>query len=312
MAKAKKNKQAAAKPKAKPRASTSAFSAVSAAERYAQLLADPCNADLVPSPIGDGGGSLVVRFERDFIIGNGATETAAALAWCPGEPAVVVPGTALTGEGVTFSWVTASPVANFTPGWPFIDVNASQVRCIAACAQVYWPGSELNRQGIISMSRAGADTLSTANNQVPTIRSTANYIQRTPEGVAEIVWRPNEYDTYYSEPGAEGFATAIGKKKTALVITGAGLPAAVGLRVRLVAVYEYIPRVESGFKLTSRGHAGGLTLGSVLNKLDSRGDWMYNAVHTGARIGQAMFGGVGSIASLANGAMRIGKMIASY
>jgi len=176
---------------------------------------------------------------------------------------------------------------------------------------VYWPGSELNRQGIISLSRVGADTVAAANNQVSNFRTAANYVERTPAGVAEIVWRPNDSDMLFAEPGSEGAATPLGQKKTAILITAAGLPVATGIRIRLVAVYEVIPRVTSGFKLSSKGHQAGITLGGVLNMLDNKGgDWMYNAVHTGAKLA-SHFGGVGGILSIANGAARIGKQLLS-
>lgn len=286
------------------------FNLDGAARTYAALLADPCNSDLVPAPIGDGGGSLVVRMEQDYIIGSGATETAAAIMWIPGMPGVYVPNTPLVSDSTTYTWVLASPLNNFVPGNAFLEANAGQFRCIAGCMQVYWPGSELNRQGIISLSRTPAEL--PASNQVSTYRSTAQYIERTPEGYSEIVFRPNDSDMLYSEPGAEVGSSATSMKRSAIVVTAAGLPVATGVRVRIVACYEYIPDVTSGIKLASKGHPAGITLGTVLNALDRTGDWMYNTARMGARALSSMAGGVGGIMSLGSGAARLGRLMLSY
>nr|WRQ65487.1 hypothetical protein [Tolivirales sp.] len=286
---------------------TPRFNLPAAATAYAKLLADPCNASLVAAPIGDGGGSLVVRMETDFLTGQGAGATATAIMWAPSMPGCYYTNVSLPTDGTAFTWQTATPTNAFIPGIDFLNNNAGQFRCISGCMQVYWPGSELNRQGIISMSRVGAEL--PATNTVTAYRSTAQYIERTPEGFAEIVWRPNDADLLFSEPGAEDSASATGQKRSALVVTAAGLPAATGIRVRIVACYEYIPKVSSGLKLSSRGHYGGITLGSVLNTLDRTGDWMYNTAHQTGRALSSIAGGVGGILSVGAGASRLGALM---
>lgn len=283
------------------------FDVAVAAKRYAQLLADPCNAPLVNSPIGDGRGGNTVRFETDFVIGNGATNTGTAVAWVPNSPGVWVNDVALTTDFTNFAWTT-SP--NPAPGGAFVTAQATQFRCISGCVQVYWPGSELNRQGIISLSHTGGEIMTLTANTTSALRINATYVARTPAGFAEIVWRPNEYDTLFSEPVAE-VATVNQRKKSAIVVTAAGLPVNTGIRIRIVAVYEYIPDITSGMKLAASGAPSGVTLGTVLGMLDRTGDWMYNAAHMGAKALSSLSGGVGGMLSLGNGAYRLGRAMLS-
>lgn len=96
------------------------------AAKYASLLADPCNGPLVSGPFGDSGGGLISRFESDFVINNGATETGSFLAFVPGSCSTYISTTAITTDSVGF--VTASSSTIEAPGYNFLNSNAVQFR----------------------------------------------------------------------------------------------------------------------------------------------------------------------------------------
>lgn len=288
---------------------------VTAAEaQYAKLLADPCNGPLVSGPFGDGGGGFVSRFESDIIINNTLLQTCAALAFVPGEPKVFTSGTNLTIEDQVITWSDGSA---FTPGFGFLNANASQFRCLAACIQVYWPGTELNRQGIVSVGQASGEAVLTDGVLTPReLRIASTYVERTPAGMMELKWRPSEYDTMWSEFNTEreGVIPALVGKKSAIFVSGAGLPTDVGLRVRIVAVYEWKPKMSIGSGLvvpTGYGQVKQGSLQGTLAWLDSLGDWMYSSAHTVGVTASKLAAGVGSIMSTATGAARLGRAMLS-
>lgn len=281
-----------------------------AASRYARLLADPCSADLVPGPFGDGYGGMVARFEKEFVINNSSTDTASAFIFHPFSGLVAWQTTPLVDDTTTIAWtVSGAPVTH--PGNVFLTANASHARPLAACVQVYYPGSELSRSGVVSLGQYAAevvsDTVAVAN-----LRTTANYVCRTPADVAEIVWRPNQADLLGREPlpaGSLNTSNMNGLNTTSIIVTGAGLPVSTGLRIRVVAVYEWIPDPSSGLKNTVVRNTGTVTLGNVLGALDRTGDWMAGTARAAGRAMSSLAHGVASMYQLGNGATRLGRAL---
>lgn len=270
--------------------------------RYARLLADPCNGDLVAGPFGDGLGGMVARFEKEYVINNSATDTAAFITFEPISCCVRINNAPLTSD--TDVITSVSLLTQSWPGYDFLFANASHVRPLAACMQLYWPGSELNRQGICSLGRYPAEFHNDANLTVARLRTQANYIKRTPADCFEIIWRPTEADL----EGRELSATpAVFTGSTALVGTATGIPVSTGIRVRIVAVYEWMPDPASGFKntvvVTPRPHR----LADILAFLDRTGDWMSGTATAAGKAMSSLAGGVGSIMALGNGAARLGR-----
>jgi hypothetical protein len=250
---------------------------------------------------------MVARFERDFLIGGEANNTAVAFGIVPSDPrsyGVFQP--ALTDGGVV-QWTDNFYAAN-TPGRQFLVDNAQAFRAISCCMQVYWPGKELDRAGVISLARVNAEIF-TFNTTVADLRSNAHYIERMPAGCAEIVWRPSEFDLQMTEPEGTGASTPAGRRLSGLCLTASGYPVTTGIRVRVVTVYEWIPKQTSGFKLGASNVETGVTLGGVLSALDSAGQWMYHSGHAAGRAMSSLAAGVGSIMSVTNGANRVGRAL---
>lgn len=281
------------------------FSSLCASSKaYAALLLDPCNGPLLPGPFGNGNGGLVARFERDFTIGVGALETAAAVAFIPGMPTVY--NAATTSDTAALAWSQDTTKA---PGTSYLGTNAIQVRCLSACVQVMWPGSELSRQGIISLGQGGAGGISSAITQIGQLRAAAQATERMPNDMLEIKWRPNDFEqNWNSAAGILGTPSNDELDKwSALYITASGMPASVGIRVRIVAVYEYIPRpdVMSGATTNIAKPSNTDTLGRVLSALDATGQWMISRGYMAARAASSLYAGVGAVYNVGAGVARI-------
>lgn len=219
-----------------------------AALEWAMLLRDPCNAKLTyPCYPGGTGGTVLIRLEADSIIANGATETAAFGAFIPGIGASLANATPQTSDTAPGSLLQAN--ANIQPGATFISANANALKCVAACVQLSYPGSELNRAGIVGIGVVPATTtvnaLATAsgggniNSSAQAARIACQHVERMPAGVVECKWFPGEADA--SEISMLNYPTSYGSLfngRNAILWTASGFPVSTGVRVRCVAVYE--------------------------------------------------------------------------
>lgn len=275
---------------------------------YAALLADPCNGPLVSGPFGDGSGGIVARYERDIIINNTATDVAAAFIWSPALLNAQVSSVPITNDSAAITFIPIS-----TPDIPalsFMTTNAGHCRCLAACVQVYWPGTELNRSGIVSVGQFPSDIVTDAVVSTADLRTASPYVERMPAGMVELKWRPTAYETTWQRPGVIAETATEWDKFTSLVVSAAGIPVSTGIRVRMVGVYEWVPRPGTGSGLTTihRTTVKTGSLSSILGALDRTGDWMYNGAMKAGHALSSLAHGVGAIASLTNGATRLGRL----
>lgn len=248
------------------------------------------------------------RFERDIVINNTATDVGAALAFIPGLAQAQISSAPITNDTgvITFTPLTSTDV----PGFSFLTTNAGQFRCLAACIQVYWPGSELNRQGIVSLGQFPADIVTDAVVATSDIRTASPYVERMPEGMCELKWRPTAYETTWQRANNVVDTATDWDKYTAITLTAAGIPVSTGVRVRMVAVYEWIPKPGTGSGLTTihRTTVKTGSLSNIIAALDRTGDWMYNGAMKAGHALASMARGVGAIASVTNGAQRLGRL----
>lgn len=278
--------------KSKARGSVSATAALDgAAKRYAQLLNDPCYSNLTP-PIYEGSGSgILTRFESDFIVNGTGTDTGAFIAFAPGSlgTAATIGGSVAGATGAITS-DTGSIALQLTPArQPGVGLTPSMAaaRCISACMQVSFVGSELARAGIVSVGQMVwndlAGTISTSS-----LRALSSTVVRIPDGEVEIKLRPSSLSSK--------FVPVIGtndsdlQSQPVLVATMAGIPTSTGMRVRLVAVYEWMPISASGVIVpeTAASHSNN-TLNQVINFLDNRvPGWSVRLLSAATKIAPAM------------------------
>ncbi|APG76245.1 hypothetical protein 3 [Changjiang tombus-like virus 4] len=268
-----------------------------AERKYAHLVADPCNGPLSAGIFGDGSGGVISRFETDGIMGDVAPTTASALVFVPAAAAGWTSGKPSDGDAPVWNGVTSSLI----PGRDFLNANAGQFRCLAACLRIYWPGTELNRQGIVSNLQTTADIVNNSNASVGAIRASSTYVQRMPEDYTELKWLPSEYELEMRAPGVIAASQEF-SRFSALVTTTSGVPSATPIRWRMVAVYEWVPRVSTG--LSSMNTAASVPAGSfqrVTQALTSIGNWAYVSSHQAATAISSLLAGAHAAGTLASG-----------
>lgn len=259
-----------------------------AARDYAALIADPCNAKLTSTIWNGSGGSFVSRFESDFIIGQGAGVTCAALVYVPNSNVVWVSDVALLTDS-TAMHLAESPGAG--PGYQFLE-NAGNIRAVASCVQLSFPGTEVDRSGIVSggvMSFGSvapyvltAEGGESAVTKVGSLRSLSQHTERMPQDMMEITWSPGSGDMRLApakfqptdEADIERYA-----ESNAIVVTASGFKAAVGVRIRIVTVFEWTPSSGDGFVAAVEVPKSSNTLNDVLRAIPaSKGTaWWINA-----------------------------------
>jgi len=253
------------------------------AVEYAQLLKDPCNGPLVHSTFAGSGGSLITRFEYDFIANTGATETCSMGYFAPNfivnsntfnSLGFAPAATPLTSDGVTAQ--LGNNLAGQQPGQAFLLANASAYRAISACIQVSWPGTELNRGGIIGLGQSTLGQFTSTLTAPSYLRALSSHVERTPDGVLEIRMVPNQQSESWLGPGWGSAPEGGMQDMPALFWTAAGLTAGVGLRVRCVVVVEWKPKQAIGMMVNNADQVANVssnTTNNVLKYMYRFGEW---------------------------------------
>jgi len=235
------------------------------AAAYARLLADPCGAPLTHPLYAGGEGGILVKAESVINIAAGASETGVLMHWTPG--AIGSGNTELLTSAPAGDSATAT-AASSTPGKTFLNDNATGVRVVAACMQVTYLGTELNRSGTIAMGRTQGSLIDPTNTVSLSGLSTAlEHFTRTPDSTLELRWVPANMDQSFTDPNV-ATPTQERDRKSALTLSASGLVAASGLRIRLVAIYEYQPLRTLGIANPSSSRAySSWSLDDVLNSV---------------------------------------------
>lgn len=239
--------------------------------RFAAVLNDPCNAPLARPVYPTTGSGFLQRFEADYVVGSDGGSTCGAVAFAPG---CLINGgyagyTQLTSANVNNAMYLAKvggPAmpdtdtaacdwrvlgASQSAGQLFLGANAGAARPVACCLQVYWPGAELSRQGFVSLFRGQPSDLGVQTGNNPTVaqlRAASPLVMRTPQDKAEVKWQPEEGDTAFASVNTQASVAWNRLVNGSLGMVGctwSGFPANVGVRIRLVVVYEWLPIIST-------------------------------------------------------------------
>jgi len=289
-----KNSQPPPKPKKKVTVPRNLLDRDAAA--YARLLNDPCRAPLAHPLYPGGEGGILARFESEATHFDGALITAGVLVWCPG---VFGPagGLAYHQSAASSTASTLATLPTEQPGYAFLQANASAVRIVSACMQVYWPGTELNRQGFISFGQVSGALLSEglagAVTSADNVRPLLTNHSRIPESMIEIKFRPFSGDMVWTDPSINDSVSAT---NGGMALTAYNLPVATGYRIRFVATYEYTPKFNLGVAAQPMSKANSAhTVTDVINELDKNPDWAYGfgqKVAYATKIGSSIYQGM--------------------
>lgn len=249
-----------------------------AAMEYAHLLVNPTTGPLVSGPFGDDNGGIITRFENDFVASGGSTDFNAYAAWVPGDNDVFLSAGAIASDTSNFTPVS---VLN-GPGIGFLTAQSSQYRCIAASMQIFYPGSELSRSGLVAIGQVPRAVAANGPTTTAALRVALQNVVRMPSGMVEVKWRPNDYDVLWTETGVADPSAA---KHTALTFCAAGIPANTGVRIRLVGVYQWLPKAGEGIvtPLLS-GNSTRNSYADIVRAADATGNWMFSTTSTPVRL----------------------------
>lgn len=271
-----KTKKAGAKTAPKKKGNKGLRQAVSrgldrAAVAYAKLLTDPCNAPLAHPVYGGADGSYLIKAEAIITLGSSAGATCGAFQWTPG---------AMGQNNLEFTaGETGSPSTSFAsagfalaPGKTYLGANATAMRCVAACATVTYPGTELNRSGMIHYGHCPGGVFNAgAGYTVDQLAPVVQHSERTPSNVVEVLWVPSSNDMLWRDPSTNATTQEV-ERKNAILVAWRGLPAATGLTIKLTAVYEYKPQVGLGITTPSMSDTSTNDLQEVLAWLRAQGE----------------------------------------
>lgn len=241
-------------------------------QAYARLLLDPCNAPLVHSVYGGAEGTYLIKAESIATIANGTGNTSGVYQWTPG--VLSNTGTIL---GVNDGTTTAFGAADFIPGFTFLTNNACQVRAVAACLEITYPGSEASRAGRVHYGQCGGGTLqpTMTGQTVASFAPVLEHMERTPAGKIEVLWRPGQADGLFREEST-GASIVDRERRAAIGVAFAGLPLdaagnGVGLTIKQTCVYEYKPALGIGLTMPTVSRFSTSTLQDVMQFLLTTG-----------------------------------------
>lgn len=244
------------------------------AVEFAKLVSDPCYGPLVQPTYEGTGAGIMTRFETDFIVNATATDTAAYIGFSPGN---LIASGAVFGAVMGATGALATDATGIVPQFtgsrqPGIGLlpSMSAYRVVAACMQVSFVGSELQRAGVVSVGQVTASVLNTGSLTVAGLRALSSTVVRIPDGELEIKLRPTAISQKFVPVSGTNLDSDYAAQP-ALIATMAGIPVSTGMRVRLVAVYEWIPAVASGCILPDNASSNSNnTISQVLKFLDTR------------------------------------------
>lgn len=288
----------------------------SSADTYADLLADPCRGPLV-GPIGATQKGYITRFEKTIVVpatyvdGTTKNTTCFAIRWNPGviDPSATAQDT-LQGRVEVASNATLSTAAFLTndesPGYTFINTTATSARCLAACMQVTYTGSELNRQGVVG-SFVSSASLAFSSTNAETLMGITQSRSRVADGMFEVRWKPNDYDVNFSHFN-QSASTEQMAKHSALYLVGQNLSpttsANTAIMVRLVAVYEWTPDANEGMIVPAAPPGSAETLASAVRRAYEKGAAFGELVHAAHGTYQRVRNAIAGVGAYAYGAGR--------
>jgi len=271
-----------------------------AAVAHAQMLNDPCGADLKPT-VYPGDRGYLNRFVRNATLGTAVSETSFIY--------IVKPGNALghqTGNASSSGSITIAFGNGNFPGDSFFSTNAAKQRCAAFCTSIRPNAAPNTATGTIHFGIMPAAAVVNGS-----VKTADQLIQYTTESVSaaqalmaplDIKWVPGSFDDRYCPQGV----TDDDSDRNVLIVVGVGFPAASGVQIRETAIVEWSPKTNLGVALDSTSvKESDCDKDCVIKYLNSRDkDWWWSLgkkalnITKNAVTGYFTGGAIGAIGSM--------------
>lgn len=210
------------------------------AVQAANMLVDPCNANLVPT-VYNGDRGYINRFNSAFSAGNGTGETCWMLAFKPGIGVMWNIGDASSSTNKTIGYSDTQ-----FPGAGFLNSNATKARTAGFCVTLR-PNSAPNTAtgqiyyGIIPSSVLVEGGTVNADNAIRLCTESVSVAQTLMQPL-EIRWSPGIFDEKYAP--VSSITSDDDSDRNTLVVVGVGFPAASGTNVRATVIHEWSSNVN--------------------------------------------------------------------
>lgn len=209
----------------------------SAGVKAAQMLLDPCGAELVPS-VYPGDMGYMARFNATFSAGTTVGQTCSAIIFKPGNNVVANTSGSTTSDGYTIGFADTQ-----APGAVFLNTNATKCRAVGACVQVFPNGAPSNATGVVNYgivpASAVANGIVTNFDQLIALTTHRVSIAQALMNPLEIKWVPGTFDDRYSP--TVGITSDDDTDRNVILVVISGMGNALGVNLRLTAIYEWAP-----------------------------------------------------------------------
>lgn len=268
-------------------------------DKLLRLIVDPCGAELTTGYALSSTG-LVQRFTR-YITPAVTTENAFAFVWNPtGQGAAITQKTA-TGLGTPVNSPTTGP------GEAFVESNAEAASTLAACIEVLYTGTLVNRKGYIGVCQTNWNVLAavaSGNTDLGTLMSYCQAVSPIPSDTVELKWSPSMRNFVATNTTDEGGNAT----DNALMVVAVGVSPN-DFVVRFTAVYEYIPKFTMGAPAPRVTKPLPANVGErIITRLDQAGHWWHNVgttLDSLNRLGNQVVYGAGQAFRFARGVSRV-------
>lgn len=227
---------------------------------YIALLKDPCNGPLV-GPVGATANGYITRFETTITVNPGQPNW--YLKWAPGALSFAAGNNdgLITSQAASLG-VTPTVLLDNTsaPGYSFLSSSCQTFRCLAACVQVRYTDTEVNRKGVIGTTiGTGARTVANVGEGFAITVDRA----RVPDQSMEVLWQPNDGDETFTPYATAENDTETLSRKGAILMAGSNCLAG-SISLRLVVVYQWTPGSNDSIILPVPTPGTGVTMARVI------------------------------------------------
>jgi hypothetical protein len=239
---------------------------------------------------------VVQRFNR-ILTPVATTETAFAFIFDPlghsgSDPAICTKLAASGGAVPSTTYGTA-------PGEAFLDAQADSVSTLAACMEVMYTGTLVNRKGHIGVCQvAGHVAADIRSGSVPLtdLMAYCQHIPPVPSHTVELKWSPS-IRNYTSQNFSNEASAPVNENQLMVVAVGVN---PLDFIVKFTSVYEYVPKFALGLPAPRATKSIPPNAGeTIVSTLDRMGVWWHNlggAAAAAYRMGGAAYYAAGQVA----------------
>lgn len=267
------------------------------------LIRNPCTAPLVGGyALGTAG--IVQRFVK-YVTPIATTETAFAFIFNP----LIHSASGITQIVGTPGSTTPSITATASPGETFLDANADNVAVNAACLELVYTGTLMNRSGFIGVCQGPSQLLNTADLgtfSLNDLMALCQTVGPVPSKAVEIKWSPTMREF---TAGLQQRETSSHEGNTLMVVVVGAKPT--DFTARFTSVVEYVPKSLLGIPVPRPTLTMRVGVGErIISALDRQQHWWHNlgdAAGAAMRLGASMYYGLEQGARLIRGVPRLAE-----